>query len=331
MASKLVNAVIGSTQSKYAAMILSITVFLLCMSILFMESDYTFGKKLFAILLILLMLLPGLILTLVEITCIVTGAQNGKNWWCSLLAWVIAIFIFIYCIMILVTSVNSHYTYKTAGKKVSDYDKGKVMTQEEANDVAQVMLQDDVTGMPYERPSVRPPPPGVRPPPPGVRPPPPGVRPPPPSARPVTQPSARPPPPSARPVAQPSARPPPPGARPVAQPSARPIAQPGARPVAQPSARPVAQPGARPVAQPSARPVAQPSVRPPPPSARPVAQPGARPPPPPSARPVAQPNARPPPPSARPVAQPGSIPPSATLNQEPQPMEMGGIETFSRF
>ena len=232
MASKLVNAVIGSTQSKYAAMILSITVFLLCMSILFMESDYTFGKKLFAILLILLMLLPGLILTLVEITCIVTGAQNGKNWWCSLLAWVIAIFIFIYCIMILVTSVNSHYTYKTAGKKVSDYDKGKVMTQEEANDVAQVMLQDDVTGMPYERPSVRPPPPGVR---------------------------------------------------------------------------------------------------PPPPSARPVTQPGARPPPPPSARPVAQPNARPPPPSARPVAQPGSIPPSATLNQEPQPMEMGGIETFSRF
>ena len=235
MASKLVNAVIGSTQSKYAAMILSITVFLLCMSILFMESDYTFGKKLFAILLILLMLLPGLILTLVEITCIVTGAQNGKNWWCSLLAWVIAIFIFIYCLMILVTSVNSHYTYKTAGKKVSDYDKGKVMTQEEANDVAQVMLQDDVTEMPYERPSVRPPPPGARPPPP-----PPGARPPPPA---------------------------------------------GARP-------------------------------PPPPGARP-------PPPPPGDRPFAQPSARPPPPSAG--------PPTPTLNQEPQPMEMGGIETFSKF
>ena len=245
MASKLVNAVIGSTQSKYAAMILSITVFLLCMSILFMESDYTFGKKLFAILLILLMLLPGLILTLVEITCIVTGAQNGKNWWCSLLAWVIAIFIFIYCLMILVTSVNSHYTYKTAGKKVSDYDKGKVMTQEEANDVAQVMLQDDVTEMPYERPSVRPPPPGARPPPP-----PPGARPP----------------------------PPPPGARPP----------------------------------------------PPPPGARPPPPPGARPPPPPPGdRPFAQPSARPPPPSAG--------PPTPTLNQEPQPMEMGGIETFSKF
>ena len=249
MASKLVNAVIGSTQSKYAAMILSITVFLLCMSILFMESDYTFGKKIFAILLILLMLLPGLILTLVEITCIVTGAQNGKNWWCSLLAWVIAIFIFIYCIMILITSVNSHYTYKTAGKKVSDYDKGKVMTQEEANDVAQVMLQDDVTEMPYERPSVRPPPPGARPPPPGARPPPP-----------------------------PGARPPPP--------------PPGARPPPPPSARPVAQPSARPVAQPSARPVDQPSARPPPPPFR---------------------------------------PPTPTLNQEPQPMEMGGIETFSKF
>ena len=128
MASKLVNAVIGSTQSKYTAMVLSVTVLLLCLSILFMESDYTIGKKLFAILLILLMLLPGLLLTLVEITCIVTGAQNGKNWWCSLLAWVIAIFIFIYCVMIIITSINSHYTYKSASKKVSDYEKNKVMS-----------------------------------------------------------------------------------------------------------------------------------------------------------------------------------------------------------
>ena len=308
MASKLVNAVIGSTQSKYAAMILSITVFLLCMSILFMESDYTLGKKLFAILLILLMLLPGLVLTLVEITCIVTGAQNGKNWWCSLLAWVIAIFIFIYCIMILVTSVNSHYTYKSAGKKVSDYDMGKVMTQEEANDVAQVMLEyDDITEMPYERPMVLPPgarpPPGSRPPPPpGSRPPPPGARPPPPpGARPPPPPGARPPPPGARPPPPPGARPPPPGARPPPPPGARPPPPPGARPPPPPGARPPPPPSARPVAQPSARPVAQPS-------ARPVAQP-----------------------SARPVAQPSDNRPFPPLNQEPQPMDMAGIESFSKF
>ena len=273
MASKLVNAVIGSTQSKYAAMILSLTVFLLCMSILFMESDYTLGKKLFAILLILLMLLPGLILTLVEITCIVTGVQNGKNWWCSLLAWVIAIFIFIYCIMILVTSVNSHYTYKAAGKKISDYDKGKVMTQEEANDVAQVMLDndDDITNMPNIRPLRNHPPQGARPPP-------------------------------------PDDRPDPPDDRPVPQPSARPVPQPSARPVLQPIARPP---------PPDDRPDPQPSARPPPP-------PGARPPPPPGARP-------PPPPGARPLPPPDARPPMAISNQEPEPMPMTGIESFSRF
>ena len=200
MASKLLNAVIGSTQSKYAAMILSLTVFLLCISILFMESDYSLGNKLFAILLILAMLLPGLILTLVEITCIVTGVQNGKNWWCSLLAWVIAIFIFIYCTMILITSVNSHYTYKSAGKKVGNYDNEKIMSQEEANDVAATMLEyDDMTGNPnqYDK--------GVMPPPPSARPPPP------PSARPPPPPGARPPPPpGVRPSPPPGARPPPP-------------------------------------------------------------------------------------------------------------------------
>ena len=171
MASKLLNAVIGCTQSKYAAMILSLTVLLLCLSILFMESDYSLSKKLFAILLILVMLLPGLILTLVEITCIVTGVQNGKNWWCSLLAWIIAIFIFVYCIMILVTSVNSHYTYKSAGKKIHDYEKGKVMSQEDANDVAVSMLYDDITNRPINSGQPRgakhivhrPPPSGTRP------------------------------------------------------------------------------------------------------------------------------------------------------------------------
>ena len=256
MASKLVNAVIGSTQSKYAAIILSITVFLLCLSILFMESDYTLGKKLFAILLILLMLLPGLILTLVEITCIVTGTQNGKNWWCSLLAWVIAIFIFIYCIMILVTSVNSHYTYKSAGKKVNDYDKGKIMSQEEANDVAEVLLEeDDQTLPPNRRVLSRP------------------------GTRPAPQPASMPEP---TPMPQPGARPAPqPGARPVPQPGARPAPQPGARPEPQPGARPAPQPGARPAPQPGARPAPQPGTRPAPqPGARPAPQPGARPAPP---------------------------------------------------
>ena len=312
MASKLVNAIIGSTQSKYAAMILSITVFLLCMSILFMESDYTFGKKLFAILLILLMLLPGLILTLVEITCIVTGAQNGKNWWCSLLAWVIAIFIFIYCIMILVTSVNSHYTYKTAGKKVSDYDMGKVMSQEEANDLAQVMLEDDnITQMPSARP---PPPPGARPPPPPGERPPPGARPPPPPGERPPPGTRPPPPPGERPP--PGARPPPPGARPP---------PPGERPP--PGARPPPPPGARP--PPGERPPPPPGERPPP-GARPPPPPGERPPP--GARPP-PPGARPPPPGARPPPPPPPLPPPQppTLNQEPEPMGMGGFEAFSKF
>lgn len=73
--------------------------------------------------------------------------------------------------MILVTSVNSHYTYKSAGKKIHDYEKGKVMSQEDANDVAVSMLYDDITNRPINSGQPRgakhnvhrPPPSGTRP------------------------------------------------------------------------------------------------------------------------------------------------------------------------
>ena len=258
MASKLVNAVIGSTQSKYAAFSISLTILILCIAILLMESDESIWKRLVAIFFILLMAVPGIVLTLIEITCVVTGGNmDGKNWWCPVLAWVISIFIILYCVMILITLLNSQTTYSDAHKKVKQHEAKKVMSSNEANNYAENILNTTRPGQPTLRPgqpTPRPAQPTPRPGQPTPRPAQPTPRPAQPTPRPA-QPTPRPGQPTPRP-AQPTPRPAQPTPRP-GQPTPRP-AQPTPRPV-QPTPRP-AQPTPRP-AQPTPRP-AQPTPRP---------------------------------------------------------------------
>ena len=63
----IMNAIVGSDQSKYAAIAILITVTILCLAILFMESDISIGKRFMGVLFVLLMALPGTILSLVEL------------------------------------------------------------------------------------------------------------------------------------------------------------------------------------------------------------------------------------------------------------------------
>lgn len=137
----IMNAIIGSDQSKYVAISILITVTILCLAILFMESDVSIGKRLIGILFILLMALPGTILSLVELTCIVTGGRfDNKRWWCSILAWVIAVIVIIYCATIIVAIINSLMTYKEASVKNEEHELNKKATVIEANNIAEDIL-----------------------------------------------------------------------------------------------------------------------------------------------------------------------------------------------
>ena len=131
MANILLKAIIGSPQSKYASIAIMITIFIFCFAVLFMESEVPLGKRLLSILFILLMAIPGIVLGLVELTCLVTGGSwNGKNWWCYGYSWVIAAFVIIYCFILIYSIINSIITYKDALTKSDNYDKSKKLSQE---------------------------------------------------------------------------------------------------------------------------------------------------------------------------------------------------------
>ena len=140
----IMNAIIGSDQSKYAAIAILITVTILCLAILFMESDISIGKRFMGVLFVILMALPGTVLSLVELTCIVTGGRyDSKRWWCSILAWVIAVIVIIYCATIIIAIINSLMTYKEASVKVEEHEFNKKATEKEANVIAENILGEN--------------------------------------------------------------------------------------------------------------------------------------------------------------------------------------------
>jgi len=134
----LMKAIVGSTQSKYVAWTISITVLVLCVSILVMQTDVPIGKRLLGVLFMVLITVPGVVLSLIELTCLVTGGSWKTNWWCWLLAWIIAVIVIVWCVIIIATTFNSILTYTNATKNIK---KTSIpATEEESNDFAETVL-----------------------------------------------------------------------------------------------------------------------------------------------------------------------------------------------
>lgn len=141
MASTLTKAIIGSTQSKYAAVAIFTTILIICIAFLIAENDISISKKIISIITILLLALPGILLSLVQLTCMVTGGTlNSKTWWCGVIAWVTTLFVILYSIMIIIATINSLITYKDANKKLKKYKEENKISNEEANDFADAVI-----------------------------------------------------------------------------------------------------------------------------------------------------------------------------------------------
>ena len=138
--STLIKAIVGSTQSKYAAWAISLTILVLCVSVLVMQTEVPFGKRLLGVLFMILITVPGVVLSLVELTCLVTGGSWKTNWWCWLLAWVIAIIVIVWCLVIIATVFNTLITYTNAKKKIIQ--STLPATEEESNDFAENILDN---------------------------------------------------------------------------------------------------------------------------------------------------------------------------------------------
>jgi hypothetical protein len=136
----LYDVFFGTTQSQYAAYAILAAIFTICITILFSGTDMTIGNRLLVILFVILTLIPSIFLILFEITCMVTGGTKDKNWWCWLYAWIIAVFIIIYCLFVVIISLSSLFTYNSAMEKVAISENNNIMTPESSNQYARDLM-----------------------------------------------------------------------------------------------------------------------------------------------------------------------------------------------
>ena len=104
---------IGSPHSRYAALAIIVAVAAVSIAILFGADAMPLSQKFFFVVLIFLLSTPGILLSLLQLTCLVTGAGNeNKRWWCALYSWIMSAFVIVYSILVIAIAVQSLVTKK---------------------------------------------------------------------------------------------------------------------------------------------------------------------------------------------------------------------------
>ena len=119
-ATNLSDVFLGSEQSKYAGIALFITILIICLAILFTSSKIPIEQRIVFVIFILIITLPSILMTLFELTCIVTGGNYNTRWWCWALAWFLAVMIIFYCVMIIISLFLSMTSYDMANERISE-------------------------------------------------------------------------------------------------------------------------------------------------------------------------------------------------------------------
>jgi len=103
-----VSIFVGVPQSRYAALAILIAIVVVSLVILFNNETVPLGQKFGFVFLIFLVSLPGLALSLFQLTCIVTGSGfKNKRWWCSAYAWIISAIMIFYSVLLVFAAVMS--------------------------------------------------------------------------------------------------------------------------------------------------------------------------------------------------------------------------------
>jgi hypothetical protein len=148
----------GTPQSLYASYAILAAVITICITILLTGTDLTLGNRFLFIFLVVLMLIPSVFLTLFQITCMVTGGNKNSRWWCWLYAWIMSVFIIIYCVFVIIVSFTSLFTYTNAINKVDNADNQYKMNPETSNEYAKSMIENFETSNNNNLPPGLPPP-----------------------------------------------------------------------------------------------------------------------------------------------------------------------------
>lgn len=161
----LVNAFVGSAQSKYTAIAILVAIAAVGLTVLFSKEKVPFGQKLVIVVLMFLLSLPAMLYALFQMTCLVTGAGGpgvkGKTWWCGVYAWVIAALVILYSVMVVVVSLLSLTADKETVAAETFYTKQNLydtfaadeMSEEDKKKVEGGVSADEIMMMEEERPS----------------------------------------------------------------------------------------------------------------------------------------------------------------------------------
>lgn len=131
----------GSEQSKYAGVALFGTIFILCLAILFSNSKIPIDQRLAFVIFIMLVAIPSILMSLFELTCIVTGGNIKYRWWCWLLAWVIAVVIILYCLMVVISLIMSMANFDIANQRVENNEENNKIDSKTADEYAKNVIK----------------------------------------------------------------------------------------------------------------------------------------------------------------------------------------------
>jgi len=137
------DAFFGSEQTQYTAYAILAAVTAICLTVLLSSSDISFGNRLVIIMFVIISVLPSVLLTLFELTCIVTGGTEPNQWWCSTFAWILAAFIIVYCLFIVIISFMSLFTYNNAVDDANKNDKNNKLPKIDSDKYAKQMIDID--------------------------------------------------------------------------------------------------------------------------------------------------------------------------------------------
>ena len=135
----LLDIFVGVPQSKYAGAAILMSLIAVSLAILIGRDSLPLSQKFAFVLLIFLVSLPGLLLTLFQLTCLVTGDKGGKAWWCGVYSWIVSGLLIIYSILLVSVAV---LTLASGGKILDQIAKADVENFEAANKAAAAAFTD---------------------------------------------------------------------------------------------------------------------------------------------------------------------------------------------
>jgi hypothetical protein len=142
---------IGTQQSKYAGIAIFSAIFVICMAILFTNTDVSLSHRIMVIFFVFLMSIIPVGMSLFELTCIVTGSKNKPYNMCNIFAWVVAVIMIVYSLVLIVSVLFSLFTYKKAIYKLEMDNSSKIVTSEDADKIAKNILEEETNKSPQEK------------------------------------------------------------------------------------------------------------------------------------------------------------------------------------